>query len=100
MLASAIDILRINEDDKLLISKKMAHSKGTQSIYRKIVDDSLQNKIEKNDLAKLELIEKGYTKINNKTKYNTDDERRKAILETKRKYYYQKKLKREQLNNN
>ena len=99
-ISYALDSLKMNENEKTLLSMKMAHSKGTQSIYKKIVKDSIEKNIEAEDMKKLNLIETGKKIVNNKNKYNNDEDRKKAILETKRKYYYQKKLKLQQLNNN
>ncbi|QKF94886.1 hypothetical protein QKU48_gp1428 [Fadolivirus algeromassiliense] len=76
--------MKLNENNKKIISKLMAHSILTQTIYRKNIND---------DIANIEIDLGKYTEKKSYRKYASDDERKEARKEAKRLWYEKNKEK-------
>lgn len=77
-----------NNNERLRISRLMAHSIITQSIYRK----------EELNVPEIEIDKKNYENIKKYNKYETDEERKEARKAAKRRWYYEHKKKQDNKN--
>lgn len=74
-----------NDYDKFILSRFMAHSVATQSIYRKIIPDEITKNVNE--------ITDNYKKNNKYEKYQTNEERKIGYADSKKKWYEKNKEK-------